>query len=128
MGDFSAGCTPCGWPKWKSTIFLTHTIYFPIKAKLCLESKYKTQAQLFILSGEVRVSGLWELFTLYTIRINPETPIYFPALMGFFLVAFKKNIYPHMNSCLPVSNHELQSHKGVSICFFSPSPFSKITL
>lgn len=32
-------------------------------------------------------------YLLYTIRINPELPFYFPALMGSLLLSFMKTIY-----------------------------------
>lgn len=55
---------------------------------------------------------------LYTIRINSELPIYFPALMGFFLVFFMKTIYPYMNYCLPGRNLWIKGIKQSQVGFF----------
>lgn len=61
-------------------------------------------------------------YLLYTIRINPELPIYFPALMGLLLVIFYED---HLSTHELLSPREepmnykaiKQSHVG----FFSPS-------
>lgn len=48
MGNFSARLYTM-WVAKMQVNYFSDTIYFPIKENLCLESKYRTYAQLFIL-------------------------------------------------------------------------------